>query len=361
MLPTDNTKKRFLLSFAFLAAVAAVLWFALKLLPLILPFLIGYLIALINNPAVDRLVHKAHWNRKLSAFLCVTLFLALVFLVGFLLCSLLIRELSGLLALIPPAVERLPEAMDGIYQRLLHMLENLSPELSEQVGKSISGMLDGLITLPEGAIMQILVFLYTLVSGLPGIALAAGTAVVSAYFFCMDYPRIRSFCLQQVSPKVQAFAMDVKNFAVHSVFRMLRAYLLLMLVTFLELLVGLWALRIPYTVTVALLISLVDALPILGTGTILIPWAAVLFLTGNPMLGIGILVLFVIISIVRSILEPKIVGDHVGLHPIVTLLCIFIGLKLYGLIGMFLVPIAVIVLNNLHKNGRLRLWKQPPA
>ena len=106
------------------------------------------------------------------------------------------------------------------------------------------------------------------------------------------------------------------------------------------------------------MIAVFDILPILGTGGILLPWAAVLFVMGNKPLAAGILILYVIITVIRNIVEPKIVGKQIGLHPLVTLMAMFLGLKTFGIIGMIVLPVSLAVLINLEKNGIIHIFNK---
>ena len=118
---------------------------------------------------------------------------------------------------------------------------------------------------------------------------------------------------------------------------------LLFLITFVELFVGFLILQVDYAFVLAILIAFVDFLPVLGTGAILAPWGIIALLTKNYFLGIGIIVLFVVMTVIRQIIEPKIVGKSLGVHPILTLIAIYLGYKLFGIVGMIFLPIAALV------------------
>ncbi|MDR3645587.1 MAG: AI-2E family transporter, partial [Clostridia bacterium] len=131
----------------------------------------------------------------------------------------------------------------------------------------------------------------------------------------------------------------------------------LMAITFTELCIGLGLMRVSHVVMIAALIAIVDILPILGTGTVLVPWAIIELVVGRQIFGLMLLLLYAIILVVRNILEPKIVGYHIGLYPLVTLIAMYVGLQAFGAVGLFTFPITVIVIKHMHDTGRLRLWK----
>ena len=122
-------------------------------------------------------------------------------------------------------------------------------------------------------------------------------------------------------------------------------------------LIGLFILKVNNAFPLALIIAFVDLLPIFGTGTVLIPWGIVQIVMGNTFLGVGLLFLYVVSAILRYFLEPKIIGNKVGVEPIVSLFAMFVGLKLFGILGLILLPLTVSVLTVLHNNGLIRLWK----
>ena len=128
-----------------------------------------------------------------------------------------------------------------------------------------------------------------------------------------------------------------------SVFKLIKGYAILMLMTFLELLAGFLILRVKYALLLSLLIAVVDILPVLGTGTVLIPWGIAGLILKNTALGIGILVLYAVITVIRNFAEPKIIGKQIGINPLFTLLSMFIGIKLLGFAGVIIFPTALIV------------------
>jgi predicted PurR-regulated permease PerM len=138
---------------------------------------------------------------------------------------------------------------------------------------------------------------------------------------------------------------------------MLQGYILILLITFGELAIGFTLLRIDYSVLIAVAVALLDILPVVGTGTVLIPWSLISLLIGKIPQGIGLLVLYITITVVRNIIEPRIIGARIGLHPLATLIFMYLGLHLFGVIGMLLLPLIIILLKNAQDAGVLKIWK----
>ena len=195
------------------------------------------------------------------------------------------------------------------------------------------------------------------VTSLPSALVFVIVTIVATYFMSTAFPIIKTFILKQCKPKTKDIILDIKFHFFNTVIKYLKSYFVLMMITFAELSVFFLIFGYKSAITLAFFISIVDILPILGVGTILIPWSIIELILGNPIQALIIIGIYLVITIVRQILEPKIIGDHVGLLPIVTLFCIYIGLQLFGVLGMFLLPITVIILKNLQDNNKVRIWK----
>lgn len=174
----------------------------------------------------------------------------------------------------------------------------------------------------------------------------------------MDYRGIVDFIKKQLPPQTAVFLSDAKKQTGKTVLRYLRAYLIIFLLTFTELSIGLSILRIENSVGLAAIIAALDVLPVIGTGGVLIPWAVWALVTQNFVLALGLVIVYVVILVVRNFAEPKIVGDQLGLNPVVTLIAIYLGYRLMGVVGMIGLPILTTILVGLHKTGRIKLWKE---
>ena len=157
--------------------------------------------------------------------------------------------------------------------------------------------------------------------------------------------------------------MAIKKVFFSTVLKLLKSYFILMIITFAEIAATLYLLKIlgvyrtDYVILLSALIAVIDIVPIIGTGTIFIPWAVYSIIMNNLTMGIILLVSYLIITIVRNILEPKIIGDQVGASPIITLVFMYIGLKLFGIVGLISLPLLVIVIKILSDSGKIRIWK----
>ena len=201
-------------------------------------------------------------------------------------------------------------------------------------------------------------------SKVPNILVAFIVAVIACCFMTTDYKRITGFILRQLAPARRTAMLRTQTLTLSTLGKMAKAYGLIMLITFTELLLGLGLLKLigvykgGYIPLIAMIVAIVDILPILGSGTVLIPWAVISLFTDRVALGVGLFVVYIIISVLRQFIEPRLVAGQLGLPPIATLLGMYFGLKLFGIIGMFIVPITINILKVLNDEGILRLWKR---
>lgn len=173
----------------------------------------------------------------------------------------------------------------------------------------------------------------------------------------MDYEALCAFCMRQLNEKAQNVVMQIKQYVVGTLFVCIRSYALIMSITFVELSVGLTLIGIRKSVFIAFCIAVFDILPVLGTGGIMIPWALISAILGDYPGAAKLAVLYVFITIVRNIIEPKIVGGQIGLHPVVTLVSMFAGVQLFGVVGLFGFPIGLSLLTYLNRTGTIHLYR----
>ena len=199
--------------------------------------------------------------------------------------------------------------------------------------------------------------LVLLATALPQAVLFCATTLLAVLFTAGSYPRIRAFLRRQLPEDRLRQARGVKADLLATLGKWCKAQCILLGVTFCELLAGLLLMRQGYALLLAALIAVIDALPVFGTGTVLVPWGALCLLTGNVPKGLGLLALYGVISLVRSVLEPKIMAAQVDLSPLAALAAMYVGFCAFGVAGMVLCPMALLFVKQLHDSGWLRLWK----
>ena len=205
---------------------------------------------------------------------------------------------------------------------------------------------------------------WNFVKGIPYILVASLTAIVAACFMASDYDRLVGFIKYQMNERHRTALSRSKEILLQTLKQLVKAYGTIMFTTFLEMLLGLYILKFAgiyesgSVVIVSIITAIVDIFPVLGTGTIVVPWAIYCLFTGNYAMTIGLIIIYVIILVLRQVLEPKLVANKLGLPPVITIAAMYIGTQLFGLLGIFLLPIICIMIKRLNDEGILHIWKQ---
>ena len=328
--------------------------FAALLLPVLWPFLIGLAVSLLAEKPVRLLQTRARFPRWLASGVCVLALFVLLFGGAFFLCRLLCTEAADLARQLPQLAEGLAPPVLRLKDRLLSLAEKLPGRL----GTGLRAGVEEFFKTGAGFGTKLYETLFSWASGiigrLPDAVLFAVTAILSSFMLSGELPAIRSWLRRTVRPawleKLQTLGGHVRT----TLGGWLRAQLKLMGITFLILNAGLLLLRVRYPVLAALIITVVDALPVFGTGTILIPWALALFLQGETKTGIGLVILYGAAALSRQALEPRLVGKQVGLNPVLTLLALYTGYRLLGVGGMIVFPIAAMLFKQLWDHSGLQ-------
>lgn len=319
-------------------------WLAIRFfLPLFSPFVLGTLLALSAEPMVRFLHKKLHIPRIISTGIGVSMAFALLASLLLCLCAFLIRELGSLGNILPDLGQTAKTSFSLIQSWLLqlssHIPESLQPILQQNVNRFFS---DGAALLDRG-IGYLLGLAGTLLSHVPDSALSLGTAVISAFLISAKLPRIRRYFLRRIPRERLHALLDTAKQIRRILCGWFTAQCKLVGVSFVILFLGLVILQLPYALLWAVAICLVDTFPVLGTGTVLLPWSLVCLLQGDSARAIGLTAIYVVVTLTRSMLEPKILSHHLGLDPLITLIALYVGFRLWGIGGMILAPILTVI------------------
>lgn len=347
-------ERRFFEKMTTFVVVFVGVWLIIRyIFPIILPFLLGLAIAMISAPGIRFLQERIHLPKGLSCFAAVTLELVLLFGLLWLLFALGYRELTTLATGIPGVVQQLTEGVSLIRQWLLELVHQLPSGLAEALERTVTDLFTSGSILLEKAASGAVSMIGMLLGGIPGSALLMATAVISGYMIASQLPSLKKRLLScslwknQMSPIMSRLKETVGCW--------LKAQVKLSGITFAIVCAGLLFLRTKQSVLWALLIALVDAIPMLGTGTILVPWAVICLLQGQTVRAVGLAGVYVTAMLTRSALEPKLVGKQLGLNPLLTLVAMYAGYRLWGVMGMIISPILAVTANQLaaFRNGDL--------
>lgn len=347
-----NWKKHIKNLLVFIFTLLAVIlggFFAFKFIRFFMPFAIGWLIALIANPLVRMLERRMKVARKHTSMLLIIAVLAAIIGGIYLVGMKAVQEVGSL-------IEQAPSIYTSFREDFQEAGENLSliiEELPEGVQKGISDFQNSLgdvVGTAVGKISQITVDqASSLAKNLPSILIAIIFTILSAYFFIADRDKILEFGREH-TPQIIQEKWKMLERCFKSIFGgYFKAQFKIMGVVFVILFIGFLILKVDFAIVVAFLVSLLDMLPFFGTGTALIPWALFKILSGDMKYAVGLVILYLVTQLVRRIIEPKVVGDSIGIDPLWTLICMYTGYRFAGVVGMILaVPIGAILVNFYH-------------
>lgn len=336
---SSGVRKAFLLIGIVLGIFLAVQY----LLPLLMPFLLGAGLALAAEPMVSFFCKKLHMRRGLAAGIGVSMAFSFLALVLLLLCGLAVRQLRTLAGILPDMEDTIQSGMGSLSGWLLELVQKAPDGVRPILTRNVTDFFSSGSALLEKGTSWLLRLASGILSHVPDSALSLGTGIIASFMFSAKLPQIKGFLetrlpLQKFQPVLETLSR-LKS----ALGGWLKAQLKLSGVTLMLLMVGFFALGVSYAPLWALLVSLVDAFPVLGVGTALVPWSLVSFLQGDHFRAFGLLGVYAVVSLTRSLLEPRLVGRQLGLDPLVTLAAIYIGYRLWGLGGMIFAPILAVV------------------
>lgn len=348
-------RREFIINFFYIGIIVALLAFILKFTFLwLMPFVIGFLCAIALQHPVAWLHKKTKIPRGIWSVVLVVVILSAGFALLILAGYYGYHELKGLVdwlsALTPSLSDMFASISDKFSGWLITLPDGISGTMESMPGELISAGLSMASDALTGTAKAI-------IAGTPGIIIAFIITIIACCFITSGYNQITAFILRQLSDKHKEIVMKSKRLFTENILKMLRGYLIIMCITFCELAVGLAVIRVKYAVAIALVIAVFDILPVLGTGGIMIPWVIIECIAGNWIRALSLFIVYAIITVIRNVIEPKIIGRQVGIPAIVTLLSMYLGLQIFGVLGMFAFPILIIIIMKLQENNLVHIWK----
>ena len=355
----DTEKQRsFIIHFIYYMLIFTLIFvFFRYVIYFVMPFLVGFMIAFMLRPLIKRLSALTKGKDKLWAIVTILMFYLTI---GVAITVLSIKGFGVLQEFfqnIPHLYTYYLEPLiDSTLSNIESMMQSQDPMMTTIVSfiDSLSSSLSSLLSsLSKGAVSMFTSF----ASSLPNLVISFFFAIISSFFFACDYSKITSFISRQLPEKQRNILFAIRHYLSGTVLKFVIAYGKIMSVTFIELSIGFSVLGIENALVIAFLITIFDVLPVLGTGGIMIPWILISLINSQPKLAIGLLIVYLIVTIIRNIIEPKIVGKQIGLHPLLMLLCMYLGVKLFGFLGLFIMPFLILILQNLNDAGLIKLYR----
>lgn len=372
-------RKSAIINVAFIAMILGLVYVFFKYcFAVAAPFLLSFFFAVL-------LQRPLRWLDKKTKNKCHTMWSMLLVLVSLLIIlgpvitiiSLVAKEIGGFVSFLTGQLNDLPSFLATLEKELLDFLDFLPDGIYTTVSDSISDFFGRTITNFNLSSLGIdiksvtnglttgLGGIFSVVKNIPSALIGIVIGIIAWIFFTKDYNFIVNFIKLQLPKGKKNILVEIKQVFSKTILKMVRAYGIIMFITFCEIFLGLSILRLigvfnsGYAVIIAIGIAIFDILPVAGSGGILIPWAVISLVLGNYSMAIGLIVIYVIISVIRQYIEPKIVGSSLGVHPLVTLAGLYFGLKLFGFLGMFIVPILIMTIKAFNDTGRIHLYNSP--
>ena len=363
---TTDKKREFLIKVAYAAVIILLIYFVLKYaVNWIMPFIVAFVFSAILYPLIKLLSEKLKLTKHIRpiAVVITALFYCTVGVLTWFIISRIVVAVTGFITSLPEYfATTIKPNIEIAYEKVIGLLANLKIE----VDTGSKTFFDSLYSSLSGVVSKLMPSL-SFITSIPGMIVSVIIMIISTFFISMDFEKITGFCMAQLPKKTADFISELKDYTVKILFKYIRSYALILGITFVELLIGFIVMHFitgqQNIFLLALLIALLDILPIVGTGTVLIPWTVISLIVGDYAKAICLIIMYVVITVIRQFIEPKIVGDQVGLHPVATLIAMIVGTKLFGAVGLFGLPITLAIIKDLNDHGKIHVFKPytPPV
>ncbi len=342
--------KKYLKVFMNLATALAILLIVVFVVPRIIgffmPFVVGWIIALIANPLVRFLDEKIKIRRKAGSAIVIIAVIALIIAGGYWIGAILVRQTAGFVSGLPELWQAVEADVSNAGRTLENFTQYFSPELQKQIENILNALTGFISSIANNLGSPTVTAVGNFAKNLPSIFVGVIMCLLSAYFFVAQREEVIRVFHKYMPESFQEKWSLMYHSLTNAVGGYFKAQLKIEIWMYFLLLIGFFILKIPYALIIALGIAILDFLPVFGTGTVLIPWAVIKILGGNYKMAVGLLIIWCVGQLARQLIQPKIVGDTVGVPAIPTLFLIFIGYKVGSVAGMILaVPIGIILAN----------------
>lgn len=356
----SNEKLSFIINIGYFAVVILLVYLAFKYaVPALMPFIIAFILITLINPLVKRLNNRFPTRRGAISFILVAL---LYILFGGLLFGIIFKIIIEVWDLANTvAVEYYPTVIKPGMQELLNwfseLVDTLPPEWQDSVSSAQSSVMTSVQDFVLGLAPRVMSFASSFTSKVPSFIVALVFTIMLTFFVGRRYDDVVGFIKVQLPERAVTVIRELKVLVSETVVKYLSAVLKLMGITAVELFIGFLIIGIDHAIVIAIGIAILDALPVFGTGAAMIPWVIIKVIQGDYTTAISLGILYAAVTVIRNIIEPKIVGGSLGLNPIVTVIAMYFGFKTFGVFGMIFMPIIAQIIIELNNRGAIHIFK----
>lgn len=356
---TYDEKKKFITNIIYIITLFAIVYFIFKYaIHWVMPFIVGFLIAFLLKPLTDFITRVTHIKRKGVSIFVIGVFYFVVVTIIWFLTAFLWNEMTGLIKIMPNIYfTKIEPLLLSINNLVVERAKTLSPEFADTLSNMIISGLQYLASVVKNLSIYLVSVITNVISNVPLYLISVIFTIVCSVFISADYTNITSFIKRQLPTKFNSNFAEARRFLYGTLLKMIKAYAIILSVTFIEMLIGMSILKVRYALPIAAIVAVLDILPLIGTGGIIIPWAIIELISKNYRTGLGLLIIYVVITVVRNTIEPKIVGHQIGLNPVITITAMYAGLRLFGFVGFILAPIISILIKYLNDTGKIHIYK----
>lgn len=356
-------RKSFIINFIYTVICIGLFYVFIKYcLGVLAPFIIAFILAYALQRPIKWAKKKLHLkSHGIISFLLVLLVVCVVFGVLSIAVLVLFNELKDFASYLTTQFSSIDDLIVTLENYAMGVIVRLPESLRGTVGDYVTNAFDSLgkgqAELDLSMLSAPLSGAWSVVKSLPSTILSVVVAVVSCFFMASDYDKVKELVLGFFSESKRKSIVKTKRTATKAIAKLLKAYVTIMAITFAEMFLGLFLLKLigvydgSYIAIISFVTCIIDIIPVLGTGTVLIPWAVYNLIFGNFGMGIGLLVIYAVITVIRQVVEPKLVANQAGLPAIVTIMAMFLGVRIFGAFGIILLPFTVIILKLLYDEG----------
>lgn len=356
-------RRAFIINFIYVAIFIGLYYFCIKFaFGYIFPFVAAAALAIFLQRPINAIKRKLHIKAHGAVSIILVLLIVVIIVGGIGIAGfVLFNELKDFFSYMFSHFSSVGELITTVEEFVMGLVVKLPGNLSETVGGYVTDFFSKIGTESSSFDFSMLSApisgAWNVVKGIPSVLLSLLVTIISCVFMTADYAAIKELILGMCTAEKREKIINSKRTITRGVGKLFKAYATLMLITFTEMFIGLSFMKLigvyngGYVAIIAFVTAIVDIIPVLGTGTVIIPWAVYSLIVGDYGLAIGLLILYAVITVLRQVLEPKLVANEVGLPAIATIMAMFLGARIFGTFGIIILPLTVIVLKLMYDEG----------
>lgn len=329
------------------------LLFLYFVLPVSLPLIVAFITALFLSPLVKILIHRTKLSRSVAVFIVFILFVAIISLIAYFIFTRALTQINSFIENLPIMINEVNLAWISMLENLRGQFDHLSEDIVDTIDREVTTMLTNWRT--DFQNLNLIGWVTNFIIRIPSYIVSLLVYLIALYLFLMDLPRLKRKAFAYMKPETAEKVQFMSSRLSYVIFGFFKAQFLVSIIIFVVTFVGLLLIAPEVALIMSIVIWLIDFIPIIGSIAILAPWAGYHLLAGDSTVAIQLFILAGILLTIRRTVEPKVMGHHIGLSPLATLISLYIGLMLFGAIGFILGPLLLILFTSAREAGIIKM------